>query len=138
MVQPRLIHPVPVVLERINRDTTKERADAREPIQQAARHPAVTIQGQPNWTAVVGGGRSLQVTRLGPQEDALGYVLFRYADLNAQSITLQMNDRIKKIGFREGDWYINRLQDVGHYSDAGGPTLVRAYFKDRDPTKKGV
>ena len=54
--------------------------DAREPIQFAARTTAITLKGQPKFEPAPGGPGSaaaLQVLGQGPNEQAVGYVLFR-------------------------------------------------------------
>jgi hypothetical protein len=132
MVQPRLIHPVSVTIQRIDRATTVYDEDAREPVQQASRFTNLILQGQPRWTS----GEQLRISRDGPTVDADGYVLFRYRDLDAAGITLQINDRITQIGRRTLEVYIVRLDDAGHYTDTNGASLVRAWFKDRKPAKE--
>ncbi len=136
MATPNLLHPVPIIIQQISRQTALELADAREPIQHAGRAAPVTISGQVNWTSEIGGGVVQVGSRLGEEEMVTGYVLFRYLDLRNASITLQKEDRIRKIGNREIDGYIVRFQDVGHYPDASGATLVKAFFEARVPAKK--
>lgn len=132
MTVPNLIHPVPCVIEKINRGATHMDEDAREPITQAARDATVTVPGQVNWGTQMG----LEPQKAGPREGAAGYVLFRRVDLAAASITLEDNDRFAKLGDVETDVYIDRLEWQGHYPGAGGPTLVKAYFVDRRPAKQ--
>jgi len=139
MVLPNLIHPVPIVIEQIDKTRQEDNAgqgswfddDFREPIQQAAHKAIVTCVGQPRW----GDAQKLGASRTGPESEARGYVLFRYVDLEAQNITLQQNDRLLKIGKLDTNVYIISLRPEGHYSDQGGATLVKAFFKDRQPAK---
>ena len=132
MPQPNLLHPVPIVVEQINRGTTYYDTDAREPIQFAARPTQVTVQGQVKWRAQ----KRLEQHRGGVVEGASGYVLFRRVDLAAVGVTLDIEDRFARIGDVDTDVYINRLEWVGHYPDAGGPTLVKAHFQDRGPARQ--
>lgn len=129
---PNLLDPVPVEIRQIDRGTTFEDPDAREPIQQAARKNVVIVQGQAKWGAQLQRGHE----RGGSTEGSAGYVLFRIIDLNAKSITLGQNDRFSKIGNIDTDVYIERLEFTAHYADQGGPTLVKAHFRDRQPGKQ--
>jgi hypothetical protein len=128
--QPRLIHPVPVMVEQFSPSTTRYDEQAREAVQQAARKPVKTVPGQPRWSM----GEALETSLLGATIDARGYVLFRRVDLEAQSLVLVVNDRIIRIANEVVDLYIVRLQPLGHYET--GWTLVRAYFADRRPSKE--
>ena len=47
-----------------------------------------------------------------------------------------LDDRFKKIGSVDTDVFITRLEFQGHYPDQGGPTLVKAHFTDRQPSKQ--
>lgn len=129
---PNLLHPVPVVIAKINRAGTRYDNDAREAVTQAARDSAVTVQGQVKWGLQEG----LQPTKTGPKEDASGYVLFRRTDLATAGITLEQNDRFASIGGIDTDVYVSRIEWTGHYPSAGGPTMVKAYFADRQPAKQ--
>ncbi|KKN30264.1 hypothetical protein LCGC14_0835790 [marine sediment metagenome] len=132
MVQPNLIHPVPVEIQQIDLGGTFMDPDAREPVQHATRATTVTVPGQPRWNSQLTKGHE----RGGRTESAIGYVVFRTLDLNANSVVLQVNDRFKKIGTVDTDVFIERLEHTGHYPDQGGPTLVKAHFTDRQPSKQ--
>lgn len=129
---PRLLHPVPIVIEQISKGATIYDPDSREPIQSAARTSQKTVQGQVKW----GGDLSLQVAAGGALEGSRGYVLFRYVDLEAQGVELQQNDRLVKIGNREVDVYVVEVTDCGHYTDQGGATMIKAHFADREPSRQ--
>jgi len=129
---PKLLHPVPCVIEKIDRAGTIMDEDAREPIQSASRPTTVTVPGQVEWGTQMG----LEAAKTGPRETSSGYVLFRRIDLEAAGVTLEDNDRLAKLGDVETDVYINRLEWKGHYPDQGGPTMVKAYFADRAPSKQ--
>jgi hypothetical protein len=137
MVQPNLIHGVPIEITVSAPSTTVFDEDAHEPVQQADKGTPVIVRGVPNWM-VVGGGEGYTPQKGGFTADTLGYILFRYIDLDAAGVTLKHNDRFTKIGTRPYDLFINRLAPMGHYTDMNGPSLVRAYFVDREPSKMGV
>lgn len=142
MVMPNLIHPVPIVIEQIDQERQEDNAgdgtwfddDFREPVQQAARAASIQCPGQPKW----GSSSRLGASLAGAESEATGYVLFRYVDLEAKSITLRKNDRFTLIGKQATDVYIVSLRPEGHYTDQGGATLLKAFFKDRQPSKQGA
>lgn len=140
---PNLLHPVPVLVQQINKvdqtvssDGTWFDDDFREPVQHVADATAGEIQvpGQVRW----GMDEKLRATLTGAMAESDGYVLFRYVDLEAKSIELKQNDRITKLGKIDVDVYIVGLRPEGHYSDIGGATLVKAFFKDRQPSRQGA
>jgi len=131
MVQPNLIHPVPIDVEQWVEAETIVDDDFREPVQQAARAVVTTVVGQPRW----GIEKGLQPTIIGAEAESDGYVLFRYKDLEAAGIELKTNDRFIKIGKIVTDVYITKLRPEGHYTDQGGATLVKAFFADREPSR---
>lgn len=127
---PRLLHPVSVVLEQIDRAATLYDEDTRAPLQQAARRASITIPGQASY----GSSKDHMARAFGPLEQESGYVTFLQRDLEAHSITLGIGDRITAIGNTTQNAYITRLQPMGHYPEFGN-TLVRAYYQDRQPAK---
>ena len=134
MTLPNLLHPVPIVIEQLDQTNTVYDEDYREPVMQASHATSKTLPGQVKW----GLDDELAMSVGGPSEKADGYVLFRYVDLNAQSVTLKQNDRFTKIGNVETDVYIVSLKPIGHYPDAGGATMVKAFFSDRQPSRQGL
>lgn len=132
MVLPNLIHPIAIVIEQITTGGTIYDPDTREPIQQAARAARVTCPGQVSWTL----DKSYRPEPQGPQEESIGYIMFRYADLNALGITIKREDRFAKMGWQDTDVYVTKVQPMGHYPDQNGASLVRCYFKDRQPSKQ--
>ena len=131
---PNLVHPVTVEIEQIQKASTFFDEDAREPLQQAARSAVIEVEGQPRW----GSAEELDAGPGGVIENAAGYVLFRKVDLDAASVTLQINDRFKKIGNVDTDYYVIRIQPTATYNDQGGPAMFRAWFADRLPSKLGA
>lgn len=132
MAIPKLIHPCNISIGRIDRSVTLYDEDAREPLQQAARLVSVTVPGQVSWADTL----RMETGKGGVIYNAQGYVLFRKADLDSAGFAVQINDRISKMGHVETDVYVERLEWVGHYPDQNGPTLLKAYFSDRLPSKQ--
>lgn len=133
MPLPRLLHPINVTVQQIDRAATIYDEETREPVQVVERKVDKIVPGQILW----GKEKALAATAGGAEEQSEGYVLFRYIDLSAQSITLQQNDRIVKMGHLDTDVYVVKLQPMGHYADQNGPALVRAYFASRQPSRQG-
>lgn len=127
---PNLIHPINITIEQWSEGETIYDDDFREPVQQAARVETKVVKGQPNWDL-----QEASSTKGGVEQDASGYVLFRYIDLNAQGITLKRQDRFIKMGHLDTDVYIIALKPIGHYPDQNGASLVKAYFTDRAPSR---
>lgn len=132
MVLPNLKHPVNITVQVLNTTTTVFDNRHREPIQQSSRTADQTVPGQVAWF-----GQEQEVDVGGRKVDATGYVLFRYVDLQAKSITLKFNDRFSRLGNTDALLYIVGLTPIGHYSDQGGATMVKAFFNDKQPTKGG-
>lgn len=127
---PRLLHPVPVVLEQIDMAATVYDSDSREPVQQAARKTSVTLPGQMKY----GESKSAGMSSTGLEAGENGYALFRIRDLHFANITLQIGDRIRSAGDTVHDAYITRLQPIGHLP-RWNSTLIKAFFADRQPAK---
>lgn len=132
MVLPNLIHPIPIQVSQLDTSGTLYDDEAREPIQQATHSSVVTLPGQVKY----GSSREASFHLGGIRENERGYVLFRQVDLDAQSVTLKINDRIVKIGQIDQNADITRLEPMGHYPDQSGASLIRAYFSDRAPSKQ--
>jgi len=75
----------------------------------------------------------------GVSEQSTGYLLFLTADLKVAQIEVSRGDRIVQIGegdnAREVDYYVTKFQWRGHYPQHGGPTLLKAWFMDRQPSR---
>lgn len=133
---PRLLHPIAVEIEPLNRAESIVDPDFQEPVQQASRGPRVTAPAQVQW----GLDEELRATLQGAEQGSDGYLLFRTIDLRALSVTLHQGDRFVSIGVGankiDADLYVTALRYNGHYQDQGGATLVKAFFKDRFPSKQ--
>lgn len=136
MPRPRLLHPILCKIEQIDHDNTLlEDAYLKSSIGPVGRATAVSVYGQveeagAKKASMMEGGIALQYD---------GYVLFRWEDLEAQSINLQAGDRISEIGegtrLRAVDLYIVSVQNGGHYQTYTGATLIKAFYQDRHPAR---
>lgn len=133
MVLPRLIHPCTIQLEQINKASTVMDDDTREPVQKVTRKAVVSVEGQPAWSQDLGAEADLA----GIVVRSAGYVLFRKVDLDAASVTIQLEDRIIQMGHVHTDVYIHKIEWCGHYPDQAGPSLLKAYFRDMEPSRQG-
>jgi hypothetical protein len=127
MSVPNLLHPVKITLQRRNVTDTLYDEDMREPIGQTSYYAEETLMGQVSWE----NKDNVYVDEKGTQLKAIGYILFRYVDLESKGITLKYQDRIKKIGRHEEELYIINTKPIGHYPDQDGASMIRAYFVDR-------
>lgn len=131
---PNLVHPVPIRVQRENKASTFVDEDFREPVQQAARQTEFTVGGQVLW----GRASNVAAGRGGPQEEYDGYILFRYVDLERLGQEIKRGDRFARIGKINTDVYVIYLLPCGHYGDQSGATMVKAYFRDRTPSRQSA
>jgi len=129
---PNLLHPVPISIQSLDRTNTIYDDDMREPVQQETNVATVIVPGQVKW----GKDQAFVPSSIGAQEDSDGYVLFRFVDLAAAGVTLKREDRFIALGTYITDVYVVSLQPCGHYPDQGGPTLIKAFFSDRQPSRQ--
>lgn len=132
MVLPRLLHPVPITIQQIDRSTTIYDDDFREEVQRVERSSDVQVPGQVSWEI----DKRFRSALGGAIEDSEGYVLFRFRDLTAASVTLKREDRLTSLGNYACDVYVTALQPIGHYPDQGGPAMIRAFFKSQQENNK--
>jgi hypothetical protein len=124
---PRLLHPVPVVVEQIDRQATAYDDDAREAVQVVARKVTFTMSGQVKWISDM----TLEAAKEGAIERASGYVLFSLAELRAVDKMIVRGDRFASIGGRACNVFVERTEPTAHYPDLGGPGLLKAHFSSR-------
>jgi hypothetical protein len=129
---PNLIHPVPIVIQRKDDAKTYVDGDFREPIQQSARLTNTTVPGQVKWFS----DEEMLAGHAGIQAESEGYILFRRVDLAAAGVVLKLNDRFTKLANVDTDLYIVNFRHEGHWPTEGGSTLIKAYFKDRTPSRQ--
>lgn len=136
MNNPNLIHPVRVVIQQLSNAGIVVDDDYRETLQGGGHSAPITTRGQIKW----GKDEGLELQRRGVSIDADGYVLFRTIDLRSAGITaINLNDRFLSFGngpnMLSAKVFVVHLEPVAHYGDAGGATMVKAWFKDRDGVK---
>jgi hypothetical protein len=136
-MQARLLHPISIEVEKIQRAVAPMDPDYSEPIQQAVRGPRIICPGQVQW----GMDERLRATLNGAEQESEGYVLFLRKDLRAVGlIEIAQNDRFTSFGSGHNkvdvDLYVVGLRYQVHYPDSRGAQMVKAFFKDRFPSKQ--
>jgi len=133
MVQPNLIHPVPVYVERVaDADDTLWDEDANEPIGERERQSAVRLRAQVRWRSI----EDPDWQWAGVDEKTRGYLVFRYRDLERRGVTIERGDRITKVGKRTVNLFVTGFEDAAHYTDLGGAGFLLAFFEDRTPAER--
>lgn len=138
MPNPRLLHKTPVYIRQIDRKfTARYDHNLKEPIGQVARPQApLRLIAQVH----IGPTDRPSATTGGVVKDSKGYMLFRTADLRSADVTLDRGDQVVQIGDKPNDravdYYIIHFDWKGHYAQHGGPTLVKAFFSDRKPSRQ--
>ncbi len=134
---PRILHPVAIEIEKIQRAEGIMDPDYAEPVQQAVRGPRISCPGQVQW----GMDERLRATLTGAEQESEGYILFSRRSLRAVGlIELAQNDRFTAIGSGPNkvlvDLYVVGVRYQAHYPDQRGAAHVKAFFKDRFPSKQ--
>lgn len=134
---PRLIHPIKVQIKKAEKSVTFYDDDLHEPIGQVKREEKpVSV-----WAQI----KDLdeddpQPASGGILETSRGYILMRIVDLKRAHLTIERGDQIVQIGeganARIVNFYITKFQHRGHYPQAKGNTLLKAWFVDRHPSRQ--
>jgi hypothetical protein len=123
---PRLVHPVSVQIEPLDRTASAWDGQAREQIPGLRRKATVTIQAQIHWSRL----RALEGQPAGPVEHHDGHLVFLRADLERLSYAPGPGDRVAAIEGVTRDIYLTgNAQQRGQYF--GRHHLVRCDFEDR-------
>lgn len=132
---PRLIHPVNIIVERLERNELLFDNDAREPF----HGPRTTVldtfklPAQIRWFEK----NDAEAQEAGIREGDSGYVLLRLVDMDRIMGTgerLKRGDRIIKMGVLEDlNVYIIREAPIAHWPDQLGATLIKYFYEDRRP-----
>lgn len=149
--QPRLIHPVPVTFEIIDRDDSVFDQYAREPVGQVVREgespesgERITIKAQVSYYYAGARQYDPRWVRGGVIEETNAYLAVRYKDLvNAGLMTqtadgtfdemrLKRGDRVIKIGRENVNLYVDGFKPFGHYPGRR-QTLLQVDLTDRHP-----
>ena len=132
MVLPKLIHPIPVVLELLNTSVLKFDPDTKEVIPGGMGRTTVALKAQVQWTEE----DRLRTGDAVPRDQSKGYLLFRQRDLDNKGISISRSDKIVRIGkLTDLELYVISTKPRGHYPDQGGHTLLQADFSDREPVQ---
>ncbi|KKN36508.1 hypothetical protein LCGC14_0772940 [marine sediment metagenome] len=136
MPTPRLLHPVPVELRKKDVARTIMDDNYSEPVGQVHRkQKPVKLVAQ----HMIKKEKMAVATEGGVQEESDGYLLFRTSDLRDKKCDVERGDRIVSMGGsknqRTTNFYIVKLQFIGHYPEHGGATLLKAFYQDRQPSR---
>jgi len=136
MPLPNLIHPLPTEIQSLDRSATIQDDGYGEPVQTVVYGSSFSVPAQWKWMSA----RELNMQNIGAVEYSTGYVLLRLVDLRALGKAIKIGDRICAYGSGAGrielDVYVTRITYEGHYPDQQGPSLVKAYFADRQPARQ--
>lgn len=151
MPEPRLIHPINVTLEIINRDESVFDPYAREPVGQVIREgesentgERVIVKAQVSFYFSSAKMDEPIYDRGGVIEESLGYIVVRYNDLirsgllalNAnnqfENMKIKRGDRIIQFGKEIVDYYVTGFKPFAHYPKQQ-QTLLQINFIDRHP-----
>lgn len=130
-----LIEPIELIIQPLDKTTTPAStglSGRREFMGNRQRKPDVTIDAQ-----IAFGNVSMRTefnSQLGPDEQAKGYCVLRYADMAAKNFQFKRGDKIIKLGQLDVEYYVmHSLGDSAAHFTASGFTLVRMFFADRNP-----
>lgn len=125
MVSPRLIHPVRVILEQIDKSATAFNENAREPIR-AVKRKRLELYAQIKWDTM----DEPEARRAGMGLNNSGYFLVQLEDTVEKGIDINRGDKVVQIGSMVfEDLFVTGFQPMGHYQQ--GATLLKVVFKSR-------
>lgn len=130
-VSPKLIHPVDVYIETLNRADTEFDEDADEEVKSLDRDEAIKIDGQPRWYTK----GKLRPNEIGFIEGSSGYIVMRRKDMTTKNYTPESGDRITQIGEDTVNLYVMGMRPMGHYGRKS--KLIALDFADSEPTRIG-
>ena len=140
--QPRLLHPLTVVIEPLDVGSTLYDENAREQIQIVGRKLAVEISAQVEYRDFVQHGQAeARYDAGGYMGEEKGYILVRYIDAKAKSYEPRAGDKITMIGKgsitpQPMTTFVHRIKPTIHKRRLG-KTAVKLYFADRKPAING-
>ena len=127
--QVRLLFPVDVEIEPVDKAATKYDSSAREPVLQVARGTTVTLPAQVEWTE----RNRPNPTRAGTQHKSRGYLVLLTRTLPTYSYTPKRGDKIVSIPNRPGKYFVTSITPHAHRN--GVPQTLHLEFADRSPTQ---
>jgi len=132
---PELIEPIVVTIQQFDEANTVTSAGLsgrHELLNVRAELPPFTLPAQ-----VAFGDNSMkpEFQQIGVDEQAAGYLVLRFIDVQNAGVTLKRGDKITKLGQLDVEYYLlHTLGDpAAHFSSQGGFTLFRMFFADRNP-----
>lgn len=133
MPNPNLVQPVPVQILTIKKDETRYDDRAREPIRTAHLSPTpITMFAQVQFRDE----ETPDPQETGTVLKTRGTLVFLLTDLAKNGITiLDRGDKVVQIGPRVVNYFIVSSFHLGHKTDAGGPTMLKCAFGDRNPVQ---
>jgi len=152
---PRLIHPIRVTFEQIDRDSSFFDDHAREPVRQAVRKGSapntgdqITIRGQVSFYFAGAKLDYPEWLREGVLERTTGYVVFRFIDMKRADlldvdattgkftdVKIKRGDRIVYLERRPVNLFVTGFKDFAHYPKLG-QTMIQVNFDDRHPSSQ--
>src|SRR5690349_19750276 len=115
MPKPRLIHPIEVTIEPLNRAGMVMDDDAREPMNGARGGTTYKIQAQIRWQDK----DQPNAQRGGVRETSRGYILVETEAMRTLGKTLARGDRITQIGSDDNalpvNLFLGEQEPLGHY-----------------------
>ena len=153
MPYPRLIHPINVTFELLDRDNSFFDEHAREPVRQVIRKGTApntgdqkTIKGQVSFYFAGAKLDYAEYLREGILDRTVGYVVLRYKDMKKEGLLTQdaTTGKFTDIGIKRGDRivylenrpinvFVTGFKDFGHYPKYG-QTMIQVNFDDRHPS----
>jgi len=152
MPQPKLIHPVNVTLELMDRDNSFFDQHAREPVRQLVREGAApntgtrtTVKAQVSFYFAGAKLDYPEWERSGVIERTMGYLALRFLDMKRAGlltvdadgkftdVKIKRGDRIVYLEHRPVNLFVTGFKDFGHYPKRG-QTLFQVNFDDRHPS----
>ena len=145
MPQPKLHHPLNVVIEPLDTDSTIYDEHAREQIQVVSRSPSITIAAQVEYRDFVQHAQAdASYDRRGIKAEERGYLLIRYIDakyVENGPYVPRIGDKITMIGLgsetpQPMTAFVHRMKPTAHYPRLG-KTMVKLFYADRKPAING-
>jgi hypothetical protein len=152
---PRLIHPVWITFELVDRALSFYDQQAREPVRQLVRKgeapntgSQTRIKGQVSFYFAGAKLDYVEFLREGVLDRTVGYVSLRYKDMKKAGlltidsttnkftdIGIKKGDRIVYIEKRPVNLYVTGFKDFAHYP-RDGQTMIQVNFDDRHPSSQ--
>ena len=127
-VEPRLLNPTKIEIERIDQVQTRFDHFRRQAQNFVARKTKVSLQAQVVWVTSTTASRPM-MTKTGVDDQRTGYAILRVRDVRAAGIELQRSDKIVLIEEENLEVYVTLIEKAAHYG--GEYKLLKVHFTDR-------